>query len=620
MLGGVSGKNRSQRKRRQNKARARHGIPTRGRARTALRLPGLREVYEAVIESSDELVAAEDAFDAEVWLGANVAGLRAHAPTDEVYHLAMLDLIDEVERDGRPQCLVLLKGMAAVGPQGLMEPAARAVARLAARRGSGSASSAAGEAGRHEPVLPYWVDLLGEASVGDCFLWTDVYGEYNQVFCEFMHADGGRRHGLMFTIDLAFRGVLAGIEMVDTGEHVDKAVESMRKDTQRDGGRFESITASEACHRLAAALDAFTDPTQPQLVSGPKPDDEFYAALPLAVRRVSGMPGAEESREEPPAPTWQSVAEVWTAQRRRALVDEFFAARPDGWADAEIARMLAARIVDASVDVLGFPADRLGEASIPRLFGEILPLSLVMPEVIIHHAERVVREWVEWLVDSLDLPKKARRTLRRVAHAVLEIFPRMCRNRQVNLNFPYVADLSADQARGDKIFKILERRSFAVPLPGNRGDGLIEIDEPAGDLPAGQSHVDDLDAADPDHRDLITVVGQTAQGTHRDRYAAYVAVVEQLWNDEPADVWEAAQRLKAAGLPRQRILQRLVDVWQRYVPDASGTAGGRAHGDTSALDIPASALDTPASASAPDPAAGYVAALRSLGSVPGRQR
>lgn len=49
----------------------------------------------------------------------------------------------------------------------------------------------------------------------------------------------------------------------------------------------------------------------------------------------------------------------------------------------------------------------------------------------------------------------------------------------------------------------------------------------------------------------------------RDLQPACVTVVEQLWADEPAQVWQAAGRLSAAGVPRQQVIRRLAAVWRR---------------------------------------------------------
>jgi hypothetical protein len=232
-----------------------------------------------------------------------------------------------------------------------------------------------------------------------------------------------------------------------------------------------------------------------------------------------------------------------------------------------MARMFAARIVDASVGVLGFPPDRIGLASVARLFGEVLPATVLVPDALLDQAQQVSRAWVRWRIDAEDLPRAARRRLRRAALAILAAFPKLWRDRRLNPTVPYLADTPAAHSDGPTLQEILNRRGFAVPLSGQRGDGMVDLPEPANGLPAGQTHVDDLDAADPTHRHLITAIGQAAHGMHTRRIPAYAVVVEQLWNDRPAAVWQAAKRLSASGLPRQQVLDRLVGAWQRHGPD-----------------------------------------------------
>jgi hypothetical protein len=519
-----------------------------------LRLPGLREVYDAVIAACADLEAAADALDAELWLAANVCAVRTSAPDDEAFHLAMLDLIDEAERDGRRQCLLLLRAMAAAGPHGLGEPATRAARRLTDRAAPGTDGTAG---------LPDWIEALGETTVaGDCCVWTNVFGEYTQVYCEYVHAGGGRRHGLLFTIDLAFHGVMHGIDVVTVPKHLDRVAADMQRDARRDGGRFERVPPADAAALLRQALVASTDPGLPQLRTAANRDNSLHTVLHLAVRRVMTMPGGQS----PASPRGQ-VAAAWPPQRRQALVEEFVTAHPDGWTDAATARMFAARIADASVDVLAFPPDRIGLASLARLFGEVLPATMVIPQSLQDQTQQVARAWVRWRTDAQDLPSAARRELRRAAHAVLTVFPQLCRDRRLNPTVPYLADTPAARTDGPALQEILHRRGFAVPLPGRRGDGLIDPPEPANGLPAGQTNVDDLDAADPTHRHLITAIGQAAHGTHTRRIPAHAAVVEQLWNDQPATVWQTARRLSAAGLPRQQVLDRLAGAWQRHSPD-----------------------------------------------------
>jgi len=529
-----------------------------------------------VIDGCAELETVTDALEAELWLANNVCTIRGKAPDDDAFQLAMLDLVDEAERDGRRQCLLLLRTMAAAGPQEAAEPATDAASRLTGRM---SPEAAAG--------LPEWVTELGEVTVvGDCSVWADAFGEYLQVFCEYAHAGGGRRHGLLFTVDMAFRGVMHSVVVVVAPKELDQVVPDMKRDARRDGGRFERVPTAEAGGVLRAALAALADPMLPSLRTAAR-NDSLSTMLPSAARRVLAMPG-----ERPGALPRERVAAMWPAQRRQALVEEFLAAHQGKWADARRARMFAARIVDASVDALGFPPDRIGPSSVARLFGEVLPGSVIIPRPLLDLSQQVAQAWVRWRTKAQDPPRAARRQLRRTAHAVLTLFPSLCLNPRFNRFAPYVADAPAVATDGAVLQEILDRRWFAVPLPGQRGDGLIDIPEPVNDLSTGHKHVDELDAAHPTHRHLITAVGQAAQGTQTHRIPAYAAIVEQLWNNQPAAVWQTAAQLSATGLPRQQVLDRLARAWERHGP----------------------ATDTDDLAPGPDTDS-YIAALHALGAA-----
>jgi hypothetical protein len=544
-------------------------------------------VYDAVLAGSADLADAADALDAELWLAVNVCAIRATAPDDEAYGLAMLDLIDEAGRDGRRQCLILLQTMAAAGPVGLAEPAHRAARRL-----SDPAASAGADSGVDPAELPGWVDHLGKAEVvGDCAVWTDVFGEFMQVYCEYRHPGAGRRHGLLFTIDLGFQGILNNIDVIVKPADLDQAVRDMARDAERDGGRFERIPPADAGRRLRAAALASADESLPPLVTAAPEHDALYSMLPLAIRRMMTMPGGDE----PAVPSGVQVAEAWPAQRRRHLVEEFRTAHSDQWDDPRLALMFVARIVDTCVDVLGTRPDRIGPAVVARLFGEVLPATLVTPPAQVDQAVRVGQTWVRWLADRQELPRAARKQVLKTSTAALTAFSKLSIDRRFNPLAPYIADLSAADTNGPAMQQIVSRRGFAIPLPGERGDGLIELPTPANGLPAGQTHVDALDPADRHHRDVITAIGQSAHGTDARRMPAYAAVVEQLWHDQPPEVWQAVQRLQTAGLSRKQILDRLARAWQRQSSDTS-PGQAPASTDTGSID-------------------GYVTDLQTLGRV-----
>jgi hypothetical protein len=146
------------------------------------------------------------------------------------------------------------------------------------------------------------------------------------------------------------------------------------------------------------------------------------------------------------------------------------------------------------------------------------------------------------------------------------VFERSSRDRRVNPHFPYVADLPVCQAGGEDIQATLDRRWFAVLEPGCRGRIRFERDDPGRRGSPTVVDIDEYDAADPSHRKAVTMLDQAVHGVDQDLLPACVRVVEQLWTDEPAQVWQAAGRLSAAGVPRQQVIRRLAALWQRCDP------------------------------------------------------
>ncbi|HEX2809305.1 MAG TPA: hypothetical protein VHN80_24330 [Kineosporiaceae bacterium] len=49
--------------------------------------------------------------------------------------------------------------------------------------------------------------------------------------------------------------------------------------------------------------------------------------------------------------------------------------------------------------------------------------------------------------------------------------------------------------------------------------------------------------------------------------------MNQLWDDDPAEVWAAAERLTRSGLRRQQVLERLARVWTTHGPDDPAVLG-----------------------------------------------
>jgi hypothetical protein len=100
-----------------------------------------------------------------------------------------------------------------------------------------------------------------------------------------------------------------------------------------------------------------------------------------------------------------------------------------------------------------------------------------------------------------------------------------------------------------------------VPAPENRTAGLAQASAGSG-RPA-----EELDAADETDRELIAVLEASARMVPQQRFPAYLAVTRQLWDDDPSGVWEAAQRMRAAGRSRDAVLDKLARAWERAGAD-----------------------------------------------------
>lgn len=111
-----------------------------------------------------------------------------------------------------------------------------------------------------------------------------------------------------------------------------------------------------------------------------------------------------------------------------------------------------------------------------------------------------------------------------------------------------------------EIERTLDRRLFTMPFAGATIDG---------------EDFDRLNPSDPDERGLLI------QGEHPELHAAladphfdneaagfsprfhltmHEVIANQLWDNDPPEVWQAAQRLRDQGVDRHDILHRLLDL------------------------------------------------------------
>lgn len=105
----------------------------------------------------------------------------------------------------------------------------------------------------------------------------------------------------------------------------------------------------------------------------------------------------------------------------------------------------------------------------------------------------------------------------------------------------------------------LARRRFVMPSSRATIDG---------------EEIDWLDPADPDERALL-IKGEHPELRDADTTSAgfsprfhltiHEVIANQLWDDDPPEVWQAAQRLRDQGLDRHDVLHKLMDVMVRHM-------------------------------------------------------
>jgi hypothetical protein len=59
----------------------------------------------------------------------------------------------------------------------------------------------------------------------------------------------------------------------------------------------------------------------------------------------------------------------------------------------------------------------------------------------------------------------------------------------------------------------------------------------------------------------------SARGVSQQRFPSFVTVVQQLWDSDPPEVWEAARLLRDAGRSRDWVLDRLARTWDAHGGD-----------------------------------------------------
>ncbi|MGH4022854.1 MAG: DUF1841 family protein [Pseudonocardiaceae bacterium] len=443
--------------------------------------------------------------------------------------------IAHAERCGSPAAQAMLRGLAALGTDGQRSLAGAAAGRLAA-------------CGVAEPA---WVGELDGVTVTGCRAYRDVYGDETGVVlnCE----RDGQRHAVVVLVDHTGGGI-ARDAFVARGpvEAVD---------------RFGAGAAQPATYREISPAEA-RGIVEPALADDrtldPPLGETYRATRALALARLRVLPPAQP----PPDPVDLAPAE------RAEIVADFLALRQGaGLADRDAVQRCAELIVAYSCEYDNGQVLRVSPRKIKIFLLGWLPLQDLSDR------ERdtmpaVVAAWVGWAAERGGLPEQAHNELARAAAELGEHFPvRFVDPRAFGPTKSWLAGLG-DAPDVETVRTTLDRRTFVMPYYGIRIGGT--------DYPQ-------LDANDEEQRRLL-IIGEHPQfhevlgGPDPDsipladraipvlHVGMHEIVATQLWNDDPPETWQAAQRLTAAGVERHDVLHALTEVVMRHLPKVQASS------------------------------------------------
>lgn len=458
----------------------------------------------------DELattIAAGDVLNAEIETSALLGLLSEldHSVAEMAQLTAAIVGVAGNELDG-PEGAAYLRFLMSLGPRAVKRAASDALAEFTA----------------DGVYPPEWVTSIGRPVPEQSFRLHDVAGDREVIVVTYRYED--TEHALLVAIDLA-ELPLAG--MIVVSENADGMIKTLR-DNAEPWERFEQITVTEARRRIEPAL-ARAD-QEPGFGHG----DPSALFLPLAKSRLRRLPSDDSA-----------PAVVYTDADRAAAVDEFLRSADGADAgDPEAARFWAQALTGYSSRLPGEPPAQVGPTRLTALLLAHVPNTFTLSAGLRDGLRPAVTAWVRWAAAHQGLDQAATEHLTERVPVILSEFQAAYDDPDRVAARGYVRDLATADADVAWLEDQRARREFAVPFPDER-----DVDSA------------DVDAADPDGRAAVTVAEFAYCGPEGAEGQKFVAaakrVVEEIWNDDPAQTWQEAKRLAAKGLDRHDVIHAL---------------------------------------------------------------
>ncbi|WP_370969969.1 hypothetical protein [Amycolatopsis sp. cg9] len=455
-------------------------------------------LFKDVLNDFSALGAEPAPVDVEL-LASEVLGQFRDVPVEDGEESLGLELIGFAQRKITPGAAALLAALKVVAETDVERKAAEDGLQVVLGRGI---------------PAPAWAAGLGRVTAGECWRTGDVYGDESSLLCVFSHGD--QAYGLLALLDFTEGGRVRDLVVIEQPADV---LGEMREQAEADPELvvFEAVAPAEA-HRLIADGLAATDHLEDADVSE---DYARFHAVALTWCRAL------------PEPALVPEVAVWSEAERAAVVEQFVVASEE---DADAARALGRLLLEHGLRTDPANPLRVGPEKIARflegLLGEEYELDADHEEAV----EPVVLAWVQWTAERAGLTETAVAAL---DEAVADYLSEYADEDDSPLEryFGGVGDLSPSE-----LADALERRMFAVPSL------TTEIDE----------EEVDLDPTDPEQRRAL-VIAEADEDEEEQRLILRATIVDQLWDDEPAEVWQTVERLREGELDRDEIFEQLID-------------------------------------------------------------
>jgi len=526
-----------------------------------------------MLRASRELLAVRSALDAELMVSELLGtwwrqqpgrrGRPARRRTD-VEELVGEGLVDYAAEQGSPAALALLSGVACLGTSRQAVKAERAALDLMERG----------------VARPGWAERAGAVVAGDCYVNTDAYGDRDEVICVFSYA-GQDEHALVIVVDYNAGGMIKDGWVTS---QVGKLLAYCRDNGQPDRPKstFRQVEPPNVRRLLQSAL------TVTETLADPPVSKSFPAYHAFIRARIRTLPPAPRSgRSLVPAGVSAGAGQAhaagslgrhgaapyprssrgggsragagttgligpgasrrtaWRRDHRAMLVAEFLASdEAEDLSDTEAASRCADHIVDYGCDQdFGRPL-RVSPAKAETFLLDWLPRKVMLTAPEQHAMPHVVISWARWAGAKSGLEIAA---ISKTLDAVFESMSTFTKVYRDPASYGIKPDL-VGRLLPDRDLEALPRRIFAF--------GVLDGTFRGTDLSS-------LDPADPRDRRLLLAADhdQEANGRasaeHLDRH---VALAERLWQGDPPELWEAAQRMLDVGMPRHDVVHALMDV------------------------------------------------------------